>query len=295
MVDLRYFALTLIAVFLALAIGLMAGSALGGPDKREAAYDRLREQFELLRTENQRVRDESELARRRLASRDQALRLLLPQAVRGRLSGTRVAILVCGGGDTGRYWSDLEATLQAAGAQTGIVVRVPDELKELNDDQRREFARLWGADPLPGAPGPFQAAAWLVHGLAQGGPLERLQVLARATGMEARGLENLPVRRLLIVSTGGPGDRAGATQPGAFPEIAAADAARAEQMVVVGAEAEDALPGVADLLGRRNITTVDNVDTFAGQIAAVLALVGAEGRFGSKAGATQAIPSPEHR
>ena len=48
-----------------------------------------------------------------------------------------------------------------------------------------------------------------------------------------------------------------------------------------------------DRLRGRDIPTVDNVDTPAGQISAVLALAGADGRFGSRPGDTGAIPSPE--
>jgi hypothetical protein len=43
----------------------------------------------------------------------------------------------------------------------------------------------------------------------------------------------------------------------------------------------------------RNISTIDDVDTPSGQISAVLALAGAEGRFGSRPGATRPIPPLE--
>jgi hypothetical protein len=38
MIDLRYMGLTLIAVFLALAVGMMTGSALGSPERQAAMF-----------------------------------------------------------------------------------------------------------------------------------------------------------------------------------------------------------------------------------------------------------------
>src|SRR3712207_635107 len=106
MVDLRYLALTIMGIFLALAVGLMTGSALGNPDRQVAAYEGLRNQFELLRAENQRVQDENDAVRRRVSAQEQALRGLLPQAVRGRLAGSSVGVILCGRWDERGFWHE---------------------------------------------------------------------------------------------------------------------------------------------------------------------------------------------
>src|SRR5688500_13320897 len=99
MIDLRYVGLTMIGIFLALTIGLMTGSALGSSDKQVIAYERLQGEFELLREENQRVGDENDVLRRRLDAGEQAGREFLPGAVRGRLPGSTVGVILCGGID----------------------------------------------------------------------------------------------------------------------------------------------------------------------------------------------------
>lgn len=62
---------------------------------------------------------------------------------------------------------------------------------------------------------------------------------------------------------------------------------------LVLAEPEGARPGVVAALQRAGISTVDNIDTAAGQISAVLALAGASGQFGSKSSADEPIALPD--
>jgi copper transport outer membrane protein MctB len=290
MIDLRYLGLTLIGVFLALAIGLMTGSALGSPERTEAAYDALRKEFELLRTENQRVREENDGFRRRLTSRDLALREFLPAAVRGRLAGSTVGIVICGPVDERRFWSELESALKLSGAEIGPVVRVPDRLRAMSPDIRNRLGRLWEGDALSHEPDPYEAAGWMVRALARGAPRAQVEELARAAGIEVRGEDAGPVRRILML-TGIPDDqRAAILAAGTVPEVRVVDAARQEGVRAVAAEPEEAATSAVDLLRRYGVTTVDNIDTSSGQISAVLALSGHEGQFGSKPGAARPIP-----
>src|SRR5437588_9385038 len=107
MIDFRYHFVTVIGMFLMLTVGLVLGMSLGGPDRRDAAYERLRHDFDLLRTENERVRGENDALQRRREAGDQSVRELLPLAVRDRLAGAQVGVIVCGALDEGGFWSDL--------------------------------------------------------------------------------------------------------------------------------------------------------------------------------------------
>ena len=291
MIDLRYLGITLIAVFLSLAIGMMTGSALGGPDKRDAAYEGLRNQFDLLRTENQRVQGENDEVRRRLNAREQALRELQPLAVRSRLAGNTIGIIVCGPPSERAYWSELETALRAAGAEIGPVVRIPDTLREIPEDTRGRFALAWDGATEHTLDPTYQPARWVVRALARGGTGQRLEELASVTGMELRGDYRTPARRLLVLVSVPDSNRAEQVTAGDVPEVAVVDAARSEGLRVVAAEPEEAVTSAVDSLRRRmDVPTVDNVDTAAGRISVVLALAGANGQFGSKPGAARPVP-----
>lgn len=292
MIDIRYLGITLIAVFLALAVGMMTGSALGGPDKRDAAYDGLRGQFDLLRTENQRVQDENDGVRRRLNAREQALRELQPLAIRNRLPGSSIGVIICGPSSERAYWSDLEAAIRSAGAEIGPVVRIPDALREVSPEQRATFEQAWG-DPLAdNANERYEPAGWMARAMSRSGSSQRLQELATATGMELRGVVRQPIRRLLVLVSVPDDVRAAQVAAGEVPEFRVVEAARAEGIRVVVAEPEETVASAVDAVRQRSgVSTVDSIDTAAGRVAAILALAGEDGQFGSKPGASRPLPS----
>lgn len=295
MIDLRYMGLTLIAVFLALAVGMMTGSALGSPERQAAMFESLRTQFEELRTQNQQVREDSDAVRRRLAARDRSLRELLPLAVRGRLGGSTVGVVLCGAVDERPFWSDLESAIQKAGARIGPIVRIPDQPRVLSTAERQRFSSYWRRDGVgPSVPDALEPAGWVVPALSRSGQEDLLRQLASAAGLELRGDFSAPVRRIVVIAGVPDVGREALVNAGTVPERWVVDAAINEPGVrIVAAEPEETSVSPVEPLKSRGIPTVDNIDTAAGQISAVLALAGADGNFGSKPGATRPIPPLE--
>jgi hypothetical protein len=294
MIDLRYLGLTLIAIFLALAIGLMTGSALGSPERQAAVFQSLQNQFEELRTQNQQVRDESDDVRRRLTASDQALREFVPVAVKNRLPASTIGVILCGGVDERSFWGDLETALREAGASIGPVVRISDTPRPLSVGLRERLIAASGNAPATARPDRMESASWVVWALAREGRRALLEEIVREAGLELRGDSSQPVRRLLLITTVLDEVRATSVAAGEVPEKWAVDAALADPVIrMVAAEPEETKGSAVDPLRRRNIPTVDNIDTAAGQISAILALAGADGHFGSKPGATRALPPME--
>lgn len=293
--DLRYLALALIGFFLALATGLLLGSALNSPDRKDRIYEGLRVQFDGLRSDIQRVDDEDKRLKLQVSARDQAGRQLLPLAVRGRLAGANVAVVVCGPLDERPFWGPLEDALKQAGAATGMVVHAPDELRTPTGPVLRQLRREWGAEDPSGGTEPFEAAGWVARAIHRGATADQWAILQRETGLDIRSVNSAPTRLMLILSAVTDEARADAVNAANVPELKLVEAAQAEQMRVVACEPEGAQASVVDALARRSIPTVDNIDTPFGQIAAVLALAGADGRFGSKSGAGSAVPPLESR
>ncbi len=291
MIDLRYLALTVISVFLALAVGLMMGSALGTPNNRDQVYSGLRSQFQLLREDNQRVLEENRQSERRRAARDQALRDLMPDVIRGRLQGKNVAVIICAPLDEGPFWSGLEGALKEAGADVGPLLHVPEQPTELTEEAKSKLAPYVGR--LNEEEGKYAAAAGLVRAMARGVPEESLRELAAPTGIRLRGTYRGPIRRILLL-TGESSDPEEQTPDLAKrAESAIAEVARQEGARVVAAEMEAAKRQMLARLAGQVDATVDTIDSPAGMIAAVLALAGSDGRFGVKAGAARALPPLE--
>src|SRR5215212_7751230 len=92
MLDFRYHALSLVAVFLALAIGIVLGVTIGD----SLVSDAERSLRGNLRADVEKAHNDEAQARGQLASRDRMLDEIYPQLVTTRLNGARVAVVSWG-------------------------------------------------------------------------------------------------------------------------------------------------------------------------------------------------------
>src|SRR6478672_2175062 len=92
MLDFRYHALSLVAVFLALAIGIVLGVTIGD----SLVSDAERSLRGNLRANVEKAHSDADQARSELSGRDRMLDQLYPNLVSTRLSATRVALVSWG-------------------------------------------------------------------------------------------------------------------------------------------------------------------------------------------------------
>jgi hypothetical protein len=101
MIDFKYHITSLVAIFLALAIGILVGSTMVGGDmlveQQKLMVDQLEEDFRIFRDQNRVLREE--LSAIRLASDlyQTYAQEIMPAMVAGRLDGMNLAILNTGG------------------------------------------------------------------------------------------------------------------------------------------------------------------------------------------------------
>ena len=288
MIDQRFHVISLIAVFLALGIGVVLGGALNSPESQLRLMGRLSAEMDQLRKEDQQVRLENQRLTQWLDAREKAEQELLPLAVAGRLSGSRVAVLLCGPWDDRPFWAQLESALKLSGATIESVTVVPDELQPLPGEASVRFASTWPDDKYE-ATAPYAPVRWLVRALHDGGYGQRIEELGKLTGIRTDPATHYsePVRRVLIVSSARP-ERSVRLANSDVPEIALLESATALGMRVVicqpnstGLQNGETAP--LQVLRGRGAPTVDNIDTTVGHIAAVLALAGQDGDFGTVA------------
>ncbi|MDR1443009.1 MAG: copper transporter [Bifidobacteriaceae bacterium] len=123
MINFRYHVVSLVAVFMALAVGVLLGA---GPLK-EPIESSVAEQVSSLREDKQLLRDELAAASTRGVYADTAFRALQPQALSELLTGQPVAIVTIGGDVQARRVEDVKASLAAAGAVLAAEVNLPDD------------------------------------------------------------------------------------------------------------------------------------------------------------------------
>ncbi|HLS73441.1 MAG TPA: copper transporter, partial [Actinomycetaceae bacterium] len=181
MIDFRYHLVSLIAVFLALALGIVLGA---GP-LNQPLGDQLTGQVEELREDRDRLRTDLEVSRMEVEYRDTFIDEIAPAALGSRLEGRAVALIALPGAVADDV-DDIGRRLEQAGAVVTGQVQVTEAWTDPNTATfRSSFSGqiLSYLDPMPddGAdPGVILGTALaqaLTRGDAEGVPLDDAQTL----------------------------------------------------------------------------------------------------------------------
>ncbi len=276
----RYHATSLIAVFLALAIGILIGAEFGGD-----ALNNTRKNLEQSLTGNlQDARERADELNGKLARSEEFAGRVYPALVRDRLAGRRIGVVALGDLPGGTA-SAIEETLGQTGARlVGIgVVREPVDLNALAGDlAKTRFADIRGNEDTLTAFG-TGAGRQIVRG---GTLLDRVRshLFSRASG-NFGALDGVIVVRQTPEEMG-PVQRTKA----ATLESALMAGISGTRTPAVGVETATAEPSSVSFFGGNDLSSVDDVDATAGKVATVFALLGAEGSFGVKGSADRLLP-----
>ena len=121
MIDFRYHLVSIVSIFLALAVGIVLGA---GPLKEDIGT-RLTEQMTALRAEKTQLRTELDTARRGTSARDAFLSALAPEIMKDQLTGKIVALVIAPGTEADLV-KNTTVSLVAAGAKVGSTVTLTD-------------------------------------------------------------------------------------------------------------------------------------------------------------------------
>jgi hypothetical protein len=307
MISMRYHIVSLAAVFLALALGIVLGATkISSPLLSGLQGDNaeLASQQQQLSTENQ------DLANRVTAD-EKFAGAVGALTVRGTLPKTNVVLITTAGADP----ADRDAVLSLL-ARAGATVTAQIQLtNDFSDPARAEELRALAAKTLPtGAKLPEVPQVGAIAGgllgsvlvVPSGGkaatPEQSAAVLSALTSAGFITVTGEPAPgSAVVLLTGGELTGGSEADRAAVPAYLANQLAQSATGVVVagrsGSEGQAGTVGVirGDTALSANVTTVDNVDTATGRIAAVLGLVeqngGGVGRYGLGENAQAQVPT----
>jgi hypothetical protein len=276
----RYHTASLIAVFLALAIGILIGAEFGGD-----ALTNTRKDLEHSLVGNlQDARSRADELSGQLNRSNEFGERVYPVLTRNRMRGKRLAIVALGGLPSDLI-GDVEDALGPTGAKlVGVgVVREPVDVNGLAGDlSKTRFADLrTNPDALS------ELGTGLGRQLVLGGTLPQVvrgQLFSRASGSFG-GLDGVIVVRDQPEDMG-PVQRSRAGQL----ESALMSGMTATRVPAVGVEATTTEPSSISFFQSSDLSSVDDVDLTAGQLALVFGLLGTEGSFGVKGSADRLLP-----
>jgi hypothetical protein len=314
-ISLRYHIVSLVAVFLALALGIVVGSTVlqeGTVSVLRATSDQVREQSERNSRENVALKQEN--------SRLQSFgATVLPDLVRGRLDGRSVVLVDTDKVDSGLR-DGVRKVLEDAGAEVDGQITFADERLALGADADRTAAgRLLGVD----AGDPEVLRGQLVKRLAErlANPAaipqdDRQRASDMLTGLQdadfladlrlsrplAAGSDPFPRQGSIFVLLGPAATATTAVAPDAFLVPLADQVSGLAGGAVAGGEAADVPRETSWILALRDnravsrrVSGIDSVDKVYGQLALVEALEDrlqqeAAGQYGVKDGASGLLP-----
>ncbi|WP_330473024.1 copper transporter [Terrabacter sp. C0L_2] len=310
MIDFRYHLVSIISVFLALAVGIVLGA---GPLQANLG-DQLSDQVAALRTEKQGLNDKLTVSEKQVDASNEYATAVQQRVVRGRLTGHRAVVVVMPSAD-GTMVSNLETVVtQSGGALASTVTLSPDWFDPSQAADRAQAARDAAAALGLGSTATGDALLLevltdlMVSTTPTGTSAQRsaaLKVLVDASLLDSTVADLAPSDLAIVVS----GDYAGTesvvtARSDAVRALVTAFAGKSRATVVAGGETlaaagqavtSNAVQAVREKSETAQIvSTVDHAREGDGPATVVLAIEGSLdekiGHYGVSAGATAKVP-----
>ncbi|HEY1449833.1 MAG TPA: copper transporter [Solirubrobacteraceae bacterium] len=307
MFDFRYHALSLAAVLLALAVGVVIGVAIGDSNLVSSAKSGI---VHDLSSEVNNAQQQAEQARSQLTGEETFANDLYPIAVHGLLSGKSIGLVFFGASSNGVNGFVRDAVTQAGGdLATVVAVREPIDLAGIARlSAGTRFAALvpaGGEKAEAGEAGAEGAQTPAAGELLEGfGAIVGKQLVSGGANVERELISRVRPRLLsafdgqlgpldaLVVMRNDPtkltpeqAKAVGQLQTGLLDGVAKVG------IPVVGVELSSTEPSQIPWYQGKDLASVDDLDTTAGQAALVYALTGSHGAYGTKSTADSLLPN----
>lgn len=292
MFDYRYHALSLAAVLLALAVGVVIGVAIGDSNLVSSAKNGI---VHDLSSEVSAAQRQTGQLRVQLTGEETFANDLYPIAVHGLLSGRSIGLVFLGDASDRINALVRNAVTQAGGdLVTVVAVREPLDLVGLaRAASGTHYAALGAEQSKSGQLLVERFGALIGRQLVSGGQAVGRELISRARG------------RLLSAFDGQLGKLEGvvvarAEPTGMIPEQAQAAGAFESGLIdgvtavgnpTVGVELSSTAPSQVPWYQSQDIASVDDLDATAGQAALIYALTGSRGSYGTKSTAESLLPN----
>jgi hypothetical protein len=281
MFDVRYHALSLAAVFIALVVGLLLGVAIGDKELVSSARNDVRNS---LRRDVAKANNQRDDARAQLADEQRFVGDAYPILTGNHLVGRKIGLVLLG--DDKDAPGIVDKTLEPTGADLKLVAVVRDSVDLEQLAGRASGTRYDALARRPDLLGDFAKRIGIQ--IVTGGRLvddTRTALMSSLSG-EFGGLDGVVVvrSRQKPPADKQAADRLEQLQDGIARGLVASGAN------AVGIEQRDSDPSYVGWYRDRDMSSVDNVDEAAGRAALVFVLGGSDGAFGRRRSAQALLP-----
>ena len=292
--DFRYHALSLAAVLLALAVGIVIGVAIGDSNLVSSAKSGIVHDLE---SEVSAAQRQNSQLRTQLTGEEAFTNDLYPIAVHGLLSARPIGLVFLGNGSERIDGLVREAVSQAGGnVVTVAALREPVDLAGLaRDAVGTRYAALQESSSSGGAQLQLLERFGSLAGaqLVSGGQAVAHELLSRARGQLLSAFDGQLGRLegLVVAREEPPGMAPEAAQAATALEAGLVHGAASAGVATVGVELGSTEPSQVPWYQSHGISSVDDLDATAGRAALAYALAGVRGSYGTKGTAKSLLPA----
>ncbi|HAU31349.1 MAG: hypothetical protein XD78_1282 [Desulfotomaculum sp. 46_296] len=285
-IDLRYHIASLVAVFLALGLGILLGGIFLKSDilvsRQKELTDRLEVQIEQLRQKNETVENELSLLKLNYKAQGDFEKQVLPLLVKGRLQGYQLAIV-----ETNNYSfsNNIIEAIQLSGAEVSSVTTLIGDLNEPANKELLKGQKGW--ESVNENQLAAHLAGNIVQGLLGAGNSGQINSLVEVRLIKISGEYGKPLNGVIIAG----GSQEHEINKNSSVDLPMIDLLLARQIPVYGVEETTTSYSYMKEYQKKRISTVDNIDTVPGQAALVMAIAGQAGHYGIKPTAQKLIPA----
>lgn len=289
MIDLRYHIASIVAIFLALAMGILIGSTVVGDnlmvEQQKKMIDRLEEQFYALRESEDILTAENQRQSKMISNYENYSQTLLPPLVKGQLQDMQIGVVISGDNDLP---AGMINALASAGANIVSKTVVLSGLSLHDQEVNRRIKDFYGLEDNTSPDILRQYIAGSVAAVIQNqSDPAVIEFLQQNNLIKFSGANQTPLAGVIIL--GGANDYS-------FYFVDSFDTALIDELntnkvKVYGVEQYQAVYSYMEKYGQKDITTVDNIELSLGQISLVFAMAGEPGNYGMKATAKKLMPT----
>jgi len=288
MIDLKYHIVSIVAIFIALGMGILIGSTIVGNDvmvaQQQKIISSLERQFADLREHESKLMAEDVKKSKMITQYENFAQSMLVPVVTGQLKGRNVAVIVSG---NQAMPSGIINTLGLAGANLNSQAMVLENINMKDSILRSRlidyFALEYNTTSDVLRQQVAQSLALQVNNRAD----PALNVFLEENKLVKMTYSNdQPIDTVILI---GGSDTLGQSYPEGF-DSSLIKALLDQGIQVIGAERSDVRFSYMKYYQKFSISTVDNIDMSVGQISLVLALNGQPGNYGIKSNATVFMP-----
>lgn len=286
--NIKYYVISIAAIFLALGIGIYIGFTLDAHnlliEQKDDMVTKIEEKFEYLSGENEGLKQEISDYKKENNQYNDYIEAVYSTVIKDRLKDINVAIIET---NDDYVYSGVGKTLELAGANVANITTIKDGFS--NDDILSEVNNTLAEDERIKGNLIEGGVINLTEGILQGKKNSFMEKLKEKDIVNFVGNYDIPIDFIVI---------AGGAESEESNKIAHIDKNIIEvskniEVPIIGIEKEKVNYSYIEGYKGYRISSVDNVDSVIGKTALILAMEGRPGNYGIKSGAEELLPSLE--